>query len=422
MADINTLSGKVPENNVDSLYDEIDNTLAPIPEVPSTITESSIHNTESPNLGEHREIDNYLLIDKNEKINISNLDEMKESLKPVAEFTVSHFPDKRFISKELSDLNDERLKHDIDNEVSRSYQADIILAEAINLEDEQREIADAQIKADIAKEALERANTDADLANALAKYKYAMSQHITTRELDVNGDARINIEVKDGDEHGGNLYVEKDIYTEDDFGTTKKYRDVIGTIKNALVKDFTQTYDPNTGKLTSKLEFQNYHTDNDERPTVETIEKTIDLDLEKFIVDINDVYAIKNEDGTYTDQVDLTDDQLAEIDSPTYNGNIKRYLKVAYNVRNNDATFEEGGSKAGTEKQYVYYEVNDIFRSIISMIAKNTHTVYLKDAENNIIGSFKTFAPEEGTADQIIDMSTTSNGDTVVFHTIKSIS
>lgn len=422
MADTNVLAGKVPENNVDSLYDEIDNTLAPIPEVPPTITESSIHNTESPNLGEHREIDNYLLIDKNEKISISNLNEMKESLKPIAEFTVSHFPDKRFISKELSDLNDERLKHDIDNEVSRSYRADIALAEAINLEDEQREIADAQIKADIAKEALERANTDADLANALAKYKYAMSQHITTRELDVNGDARISIEVKDGDEHGGNLYVEKDIYAEDDFGTTKKYRDVIGTIKNALVKDFTQTYDPSTGKLTSKLEFQNYHTDNDERPTVETIEKTIDLDLEKFIVDINDVYAIKNEDGTYTDQVDLTDDQLAEIDSPTYNGNIKRYLKVAYNVRNNDATFEEGGSKAGTEKQYVYYEVNDIFRSIISMIAKNTHTVYLKDAENNIIGSFKAFAPGEGTADQIIDMSTTSNGDTVVFHTIKSIS
>lgn len=422
MADTNTLPGKVPENNVDSLYNEVDNTLAPIPEVPPTITETSIHNTESPNLGEHREIDSYLHIDKNEKISISNLDEMKENLKPIAEFTVSHFPDKRFISKELSDLNDERLKHDIDNEVSRSYQTDVILAEAINLEDEQREIADAQIRADIAKEALERANTDADLANALAKYKYAMSQHITTRELDVNGDARINIEVKDGDEHGGNLYVEKDIYAEDDFGTTKKYRDVIGTIKNALVKDFTQTYDPNTGKLTSKLEFQNYHTDNDERPTVETIEKTIDLDLEKFIVDINDVYAIKNEDGTYTDQVDLTDDQLAEIDSPTYNGNIKRYLKVAYNVRNNDATFEEGGSNAGTEKQYVYYEANDIFRSIISMIVKNTHTVYLKDAENNIIGSFKTFAPEEGTADQIIDMSTTSNGDTVVFHTIKTIS
>lgn len=422
MADTNTLSGKVPENNVDSLYNEVDNTLAPIPEVPPTITESSIHNTESPNLGEHREIDNYLLIDKNEKISISNLDEMRENLKPIAEFTVSHFPDKRFISKELSDLNDERLKHDLNNEVSRSYQTDIILAEAINLEDEQREIADAQIRADIAKEALERANTDADLANALAKYKYAMSQHITTRELDVNGDARINIEVKDGDEHGGNLYVEKDIYTEDDFGTTKKYRDVIGTIKNALVKDFTQTYDPSTGKLTSKLEFQNYHTDNDERPTVETIEKTIDLDLEKFIVDINDVYAIKNEDGTYTDQVDLTDDQLAEIDSPTYDGNIKRYLKVAYNVRNNDATFEEGGSKAGTEKQYVYYEVNDIFRSVISMIAKNTHTVYLKDAESHVIGSFKAFAPGEGTADQIIDISTTSSGNTVTFHTIKAIS
>ena len=422
MADTNTLPGKVPENNVDSLYNEVDNTLAPIPEVPPTITETSIHNTESPNLGEHREIDSYLHIDKDEKVSLSNLNGLKENLKPIAEFTVSHFPDKRFISKELSDLNDERLKHDLDNEVSRSYQTDVILAEAINLEDEQREIADAQIRADIAKEALERANTDADLANALAKYKYAMSQHITTRELDVNGDARINIEVKDGDEHGGNLYVEKDIYTEDDFGTTKKYRDVIGTIKNALVKDFTQTYDPSTGKLTSKLEFQNYHTDNDERPTVETIEKTIDLDLEKFIVDINDVYAIKNEDGTYTDQVDLTDDQLAEIDLPTYSGNIKRYLKVAYNVRNNNATFEEGGSKAGTEKQYVYYEVNDIFRSVISMITKNTHTVYLKDAESHVIGSFKAFAPGEGTADQTIDISTTSSGNTVTFHTIKTIS
>ena len=422
MADTNTLPGKVPENNVDSLYNEVDNTLAPIPEVPPTITETSIHNTESPNLGEHREIDSYLHIDKDEKVSLSNLNGLKENLKPIAEFTVSHFPDKRFISKELSDLNDERLKHDLDNEVSRSYQTDVILAEAINLEDEQREIADAQIRADIAKEALERANTDADLANALAKYKYAMSQHITTRELDVNGDARINIEVKDGDEHGGNLYVEKDIYTEDDFGNTKKYRDVIGTIKNALVKDFTQTYDPSTGKLTSKLEFQNYHTDNDERPTVETIEKTIDLDLEKFIVDINDVYAIKNEDGTYTDQVDLTDDQLAEIDLPTYSGNIKRYLKVAYNVRNNNATFEEGGSKAGTEKQYVYYEVNDIFRSVISMITKNTHTVYLKDAESHVIGSFKAFAPGEGTADQTIDISTTSSGNTVTFHTIKTIS
>lgn len=422
MADTNTLSGKVPENNVDSLYNEVDNTLAPIPEVPPTITETSIHNTESPNLGEHREIDNYLHIDKDEKVSLSNLNGLKESLKPVAEFTVSHFPDKRFISKELSDLNDERLKYDLDNEVSRSYQTDVILAEAINLEDEQREIADAQIRADIAKEALERANTDADLANALAKYKYAMSQHITTRELDVNGDARINIEVKDGDEHGGNLYVEKDIYTEDDFGTTKKYRDVIGTIKNALVKDFTQTYDPDTGKLTSKLEFQNYHTDNSERPTVETIEKTIDLDLEKFIVDINDVYAIKNANGTYTDQTNLTESQLAEIDSPTYSGNIKRYLKVAYNVRNNNATFEEGGSKAGTQKQYVYYEVNDIFRSVISMITKNTHTIYLKDAESHVIGSFKAFAPGEGTADQTIDISTTSSGNTVTFHTIKTIS
>lgn len=422
MADTNTLPGKVPENNVDSLYNEVDNTLAPIPEVPPTITETSIHNTESPNLGEHREIDNYLHIDKDEKVSLSNLNGLKENLKPIAEFTVSHFPDKRFISKELSDLNDERLKHDLDNEVSRSYQTDVILAEAINLEDEQREIADAQIRADIAKEALERANTDADLANALAKYKYAMSQHITTRELDVNGDARINIEVKDGDEHGGNLYVEKDIYTEDDFGTTKKYRDVIGTIKNALVKDFTQTYDPNTGKLTSKLEFQNYHTGNSERPTVQTIEKTIDLDLEKFIVDINDVYAIKNANGTYTDQTNLTESQLAEIDSPTYSGNIKRYLKVAYNVRNNNATFEGGGSKAGTEKQYVYYEVNDIFRSVISMIAKNTHTVYLKDAESHVIGSFKAFAPGEGTADQTIDISTTSSGNTVTFHTIKTIS
>ena len=422
MANTNTLSGKVPENNVDSLYNEVDNTLAPIPEVPPTITETSIHNTESPNLGEHREIDSYLNIDKDEKVSLSNLNGLKESLKPIAEFTVAHFPDKRFISKELSDLNDERLKYDLDNEVSRSYQTDVILAEAINLEDEQREIADAQIRADIAKEALERANTDADLANALAKYKYAMSQHITTRELDVNGDARINIEVKDGDEHGGNLYVEKDIYTEDDFGVTKKYRDVIGTIKNALVKDFTQTYDPNTGKLTSKLEFQNYHKNNGERPTVATIEKTIDLDLEKFIVDINDVYAIKNANGTYTDQTNLTEDQLAAIDSPTYSGNIKRYLKVAYNVRNNNATFEEGGSKAGTQKQYVYYEVNDIFRSVISMITKNTHTVYLKDAESHVIGSFKAFAPGEGTADQIIDISTTSSGNTVTFHTIKTIS
>ena len=56
------------------------------------------------------------------------------------------------------------------------------------------------------------------------------------------------------------------------------------------------------------------------------------------------------------------------------------------------------------------------------MITKNTHTVYLKDAENNVIGSFKAFAPGEGTADQIIDISTTSNGNTVTFHTIKAIS
>ena len=404
MADTNTI-GKVPESNVDSLYTEVDNTLSPIPEVPPTITETSIHNTTSVNLGADRENDNYLKINKEEKVSLQGLENKKTTYAPTANLDVTHFADKRFISKQLSDKNDTVIMADLDKEIARSYETDVVLANALNLEDEEREIADAQLRADIAKEALERANTDADLANALAKYKYAMSQHITTRELDVNGDARINIEVKDGDEHGGNLYVEKDIYTEDDFDTIKKYRDVIGTIKNALVKDFTQTYDPSTGKLTSKLEFQNYHTDNAERPTVQTIEKTIDLDLEKFIIDINDVYArvsVVNGKNVYTDVTDiesLSAEELEAFNKPDYTGNLRRCLKVKYSTHGNSSVTEDGTSKAGIEYSYVYFEVNDIFRSLLSNIQRNTKKVHLQDAAGQDMWVFDVYAPGTGNQD-----------------------
>ena len=760
MADTNTL-GQVPEsNNIDSLYTEVDNTLSLVHEVPSTITETSIHNTTSVNLGTDRENDDSLKINKEEKVSLRGLEDKKNTYAPTANLDVAHFADKRFISKQLSDKNDTVIMADLDKEIIRSYETDVVLANALNLEDEEREIADAQIRADIAKEALERANADSNLAEIIEKYKYAMSQHITTRELDVNGDTRLNIEVVDGDNHGGNLdvetslvvgsknaengtttsegkvigdahikhdlfvdndttigndllvendshimndllvdqnatiegnldvngtttlnelevennlsiggnlkvegdtdldktlnvdgavtlndtlTVEKDTTLKDDLivnktatidgatqlndtltvekatalrdtltvekatqlndtlgvkkattledtlnvkkgtlledtlqvnkrtdigtdqtnadlyvhgseyisnnlnvtetsnlgttnigtaeanknltvngnelisgtlnvngkttlnnelevlnatvlkstlnvngntdldgtlnvtgkstlgtlsagttdlgtttvgtssnkknltvngnesvsgtlnvtgkstlgevsaGTTtigtssanknltvngnetitgnltvnkntdldgtlnvdgettlnanvkikddsnaqKSFSDIIGTIKNALVKDFTQSYNSTTGQLTSTLTFNNLYSGNTNRPTVSTITKTINLDLEKYILDINDVYATKtisNGKTTYTDFdiSTLTDEEIRDLDSPDYTGNIVRCLKVKYNTYNN--------TNAGTEKSYVYFEINDIFKSIISKL------------------------------------------------------
>ena len=617
MADTNTL-GQVPEsNNIDSLYTEVDNTLSLVHEVPSTITETSIHNTTSVNLGTDRENDDSLKINKEEKVSLRGLEDKKNTYAPTANLDVAHFADKRFISKQLSDKNDTVIMADLDKEIIRSYETDVVLANALNLEDEEREIADAQLRADIAKEALERANADSNLAEIIEKYKYAMSQHITTRELDVNGDTRLNIEVVDGDIHGGNLdvetslvvgsenaengtttsegrvigdvhikhdlfvdndttigndllvendshimndllvdqnatiegnldvngtatlnelevennlsiggnlkvkgdtdldktlnvdgavtlndtlTVEKDTTLKDDLvvnktatidgatqlndtlgvkkatiledtlnvkkgtlledtlqvnkqtdigtdqtnadlyvhgseyisnnlnvtetsnlgttniGTTeanknltvngnetitgnlnvntntdldgtlnvdgetilnanvkikddsnaqKSFSDIIGTIKNALVKDFTQSYNSTTGQLTSTLTFNNLYSDNTNRPTVSTITKTINLDLEKYILDINDVYATKtvsNGKTTYTDFdiSTLTDEEIRDLDSPDYTGNIVRCLKVKYNTYNN--------TNAGTEKSYVYFEINDIFKSTISKL------------------------------------------------------
>lgn len=221
---------------------DVDSTLAGIPGIQDTISETSIHNTGSVNLGQNREIDEYLKINKDEKINESQLENLKNEFAPTTNLEVANFADKRFISKQLSDKNDSDIITDLSREIHRSYETDIKLARAINLEDEEREIADAQIRADIAKEASERARIDADLANALAQYKYDMSQHITTRELDVNGDTRLNIEVVDGDTHGGNLNVETSLVvgsTNAENGTTTSEGKVIGDahIKHDLFVD-----------------------------------------------------------------------------------------------------------------------------------------------------------------------------------------
>lgn len=242
MADTNTL-GQVPEsNNIDSLYTEVDNTLSLVHEVPSTITETSIHNTTSVNLGTDRENDDSLKINKEEKVSLRGLEDKKNTYAPTANLDVVHFADKRFISKQLSDKNDTVIMADLDKEIIRSYETDVVLANALNLEDEEREIADAQLRADIAKEALERANADSNLAEIIEKYKYAMSQHITTRELDVNGDTRLNIEVVDGDTHGGNLNVETSLVVGSENaenGTTTSEGKVIGDahIKHDLFVD-----------------------------------------------------------------------------------------------------------------------------------------------------------------------------------------
>ena len=242
MADTNTL-GQVPEsNNIDSLYTEVDNTLSLVHEVPSTITETSIHNTTSVNLGTDRENDDSLKINKEEKVSLRGLEDKKNTYAPTANLDVAHFADKRFISKQLSDKNDTVIMADLDKEIIRSYETDVVLANALNLEDEEREIADAQLRADIAKEALERANADSNLAEIIEKYKYAMSQHITTRELDVNGDTRLNIEVVDGDTHGGNLNVETSLVVGSknaENGTTTSEGKVIGDahIKHDLFVD-----------------------------------------------------------------------------------------------------------------------------------------------------------------------------------------
>ena len=241
MADTNTL-GQVPEsNNIDSLYTEVDNTLSLVHEVPSTITETSIHNTTSVNLGTDRENDDSLKINKEEKVSLRGLEDKKNTYAPTANLDVAHFADKRFISKQLSDKNDTVIMADLDKEIIRSYETDVVLANALNLEDEEREIADAQLRADIAKEALERANADSNLAEIIEKYKYAMSQHITTRELDVNGDARINLEVQDADYHGGNLEVQTSLVVgnEDSNGLATEEGKIIGDahIKHDLTVD-----------------------------------------------------------------------------------------------------------------------------------------------------------------------------------------
>ena len=440
--------------NTENLYNEVDSSLAAINSIPETITENSIHNNESIHLNENRDVDNSLKIDKAKKVSLDLLESKKETYKSVAAFDIAHFQDKRPISKTLSDLNDQRLLDDIKNEIARSTEIDVVLAEAINLEDEEREKADAQLKVDIAKEALARANSDSDLAGIIEKYKLAMSQHITTRELDVNGDTRINLKVQDADYHGGSLEVQSSLVVgnedsngletkegkiigdahikhdltvdndltvggdtvydgnlgvkknltvdgettlagkvniKDDNGNEKILSDVIGTIKNALVKDFTQTYDSSTGKLTSTLEFQNYHSDNPDRPTVETIEKTIDLDLEKYIVEINDVYATKTiEDDrvTYTDIIP-TKEQLKEIDTADYDGDIVRCLKIKYSTHNNDTTFEDSeDNKAGIEYSYVYFEINDVFKSTNAKHDKDVQDLYTyidNDAYNRVM-------------------------------------
>ena len=440
--------------NTENLYNEVDSSLAAINSIPETITENSIHNNESIHLNENRDVDNSLKIDKAKKVSLDLLESKKETYKSVAAFDIAHFQDKRPISKTLSDLNDQRLLDDIKNEIARSTEIDVVLAEAINLEDEEREKADAQLKVDIAKEALARANSDSDLAGIIEKYKLAMSQRITTRELDVNGDTRINLEVQDADYHGGSLEVQSSLVVgnedsngletkegkiigdahikhdltvdndltvggdtvydgnlgvkknltvdgettltgkvniKDDNGNEKILSDVIGTIKNALVKDFTQTYDSSTGKLTSTLEFQNYHSDNPDRPTVETIEKTIDLDLEKYVVEINDVYATKTiEDDrvTYTDIIP-TKEQLKEIDTADYDGDIVRCLKIKYSTHNNDTTFEDSeDNKAGIEYSYVYFEINDVFKSTNAKHDKDVQDLYTyidNDAYNRVM-------------------------------------
>lgn len=441
-------------DTIENLYNEVDSSLAAINAIPGTITENSVHNTVSLHLNDNRDVDSSLKIDKAEKVSLDLLENKKETYKSVAAFDIAHFENKRPISKTLSDLNDQRLLDDIQNEISRSTEVDVVLAEAINLEDEEREKADAQLKVDIAKEALARSNSDSDLAGIIEKYKYAMSQHITTRELDVNGDTRVSLEVQDADYHGGNLEVQASLVVgnedsngletkegkiigdahikhdltvdndltvggdtiyngnlrvkknltvdgdttlgskvniKDDNNDEKVLSDVIGTIKNALVKDFTQTYDSSTGKLTSKLEFQNYHNGNSKRPTVETIEKTIDLDLEKYVVEINDVYATKttaNGKVTYTDIVP-TEAQLKEIDKADYSGNIVRCLKVKYSTYHNNATFENSeGGKAGVEYAYVYFEINDVFKSTNAKHDKDVQDLYTyidNDAYNRVM-------------------------------------
>lgn len=437
---------------------DVDSSLQEISEIPENESKQSIHNLNSAYLGENREEDEYLKINKIEKINFSELARLEQEYKPNIDFEVSHFQDKRPISKQLSDQNDEKLLSTINREVRRALDSEQLLAEAIDLEDKEREIADAQLLADIKKEAATRANVDAQLANTLAQYKYDMSQHVTTRELDVNGDARVNIEVVDGDKHGGSLQVEttlvvgsnteengsttaegnvigdahikhdlfvdndttleKVVHIRDDNNTKREFSDIIGSIRNALVKDFTQSYDPTTGKLTSTLEFQNYH-DSDDRPQVETITKTIDLDLEKFIIDINDVYAkktITNGEVSYKDYTP-TETELVEISKSEYSGNIVKCLKVSYSTFGNNTASEEGsaGDKAGTEISYVYFEVNDIFKSIIAKHEKdiadlknylsiNTRTIALYDADGLELMSFKAFAPDAGAAKQSFNL------------------
>ena len=187
-------------------------------------------------------MERFLSRNKEEKVSLRGLEDKKNTYAPTANLDVAHFADKRFISKQLSDKNDTVIMADLDKEIIRSYETDVVLANALNLEDEEREIADAQLRADIAKEALERANADSNLAEIIEKYKYAMSQHITTRELDVNGDTRLNIEVVDGDNHGGNLDVETSLVVGSknaENGTTTSEGKVIGDahIKHDLFVD-----------------------------------------------------------------------------------------------------------------------------------------------------------------------------------------
>ena len=146
MADTNTL-GQVPEsNNIDSLYTEVDNTLSLVHEVPSTITETSIHNTTSVNLGTNRENDDSLKINKEEKVSLRGLEDKKNTYAPTANLDVAHFADKRFISKQLSDKNDTVIMADLDKEIIRSYETDVVLANALNLEDEERETLEQNIR------------------------------------------------------------------------------------------------------------------------------------------------------------------------------------------------------------------------------------------------------------------------------------
>ncbi|MCF0125011.1 MAG: hypothetical protein HUJ68_04525 [Clostridia bacterium] len=186
-------------------------------------------------------------------------------------------------------------------------------------------------------------------------------------------------------------------------------------LENAIVKSLTQNYDHSTGVLRTVVAFNNANGDSIAK---DPISVETQLDIEKYILNIEDVWCTKKVvDGkdVYTEVPSPTAEQLEQTQEYGQSTYIK-CLKVTYDCgeQNSDGT-------GGDITKVVYFEVDDIFASIIHKVDalqkylnNNTRTITLKDAAGKTLLSFRAFAPNVGTSEQTAQLGNITLGEITV--------